>query len=172
MVRSVVETAESEDFLRLLRLTYWKVISRLDDRLGESGLTARQTLFLATLEDLGPCNSHSVCKALFVTPADVTGLADRLEEKHFLKRARAPVDRRQVILEITAEGREALQRALKRRAQVTGEILGRVPPKERKTMLETLRSVLARLDELPPGHAAAQNGTDGTELRQQRRGAP
>jgi DNA-binding MarR family transcriptional regulator len=44
-------------------------------------------------------------RALFVTPANITGIVDRLETKGLVVRQRKPADRRSVVLSLTDQGR-------------------------------------------------------------------
>lgn len=147
MTRKSAASEDPEDLLRYLRLGYWKVLTGLDDRLGRSGLTARQMLFLRTLDETGPCNSRTLCLALHVTPADVTGLADRMEKKGYIRRARAPMDRRQVVLEMTPAGLRALDRARGWREKSVNDLFVTLTPDERRRTIEGLTKVLAALTE-------------------------
>jgi DNA-binding MarR family transcriptional regulator len=146
--------SDGERLLRDLRLCYWKVMSRLDDRLGESGLTSRQVLFLKTLSEIGACNSRALCEAMAVTPADITGLADRLQAGKFIRRVRARVDRRQVILEMTDKGRKALAKAQEIRERFLKDLLKEISDQELRVMLSGLDRILEFLDRASPLAAA------------------
>ena len=144
------EESDIEHLMRHLRLSYWKVLNHLDEELERSGLTTRQLLFLRTLAEKGPCNSRTVCEALHVTPADVTGLADRLQARRFIKRIRGRGDRRQVILEMTDKGRAALQTGSRLRRDLVTWIFADLTPRELKVTLKSLGKVVDRLDREAP----------------------
>lgn len=147
MPRRKAVAKDREDLLRYLRLCYWKILTGLDDRLGRSGLTARQGLFLKTLEETGPCNSRTLCEALHVTPADVTGLADRMERKGYIMRSRAPMDRRQIVLEMTPAGLKALDKARGFRDKMIDGLLDDLTDEERRSTLAGLTKLLEALTE-------------------------
>src|SRR5271165_6909183 len=53
--------------------------------------------------------------AMLVTPADVTGIVDRLEDKKLVRRTSGEGDRRATIIEITAEGKALYDKAAKKK---------------------------------------------------------
>ncbi len=71
------------------------------------GVTGPQGLVIKTLhaseEEL---SSAMLSRLLGVTPSNITGIIDRLEEKGLLKRVRRSDDRRKHHLELTEKGRE------------------------------------------------------------------
>lgn len=68
------------------------------------GITAVQFVILAFVYNNPRCTMQEVARARGVTPAVVTGLADRLEKHDYVMRLPYPDDRRKTILEITTKG--------------------------------------------------------------------
>ena len=73
------------------------------------GLTSSQSGVLRTLFDRGPLSSADLSRSLFVTPANITGIIDRLEKKGFVERVRKEGDRRVALITLTDTGLELSQ---------------------------------------------------------------
>lgn len=73
------------------------------------GLSNPQCLVLKAVGANGPSSLASLSRHLNVTPANMTGLVDRLEKKGLIKRTRKPGDRRVTIVELTEGGRHLSQ---------------------------------------------------------------
>ena len=86
----------------------------LFDRIGRLlrplGVSAAGGLVLGQLRDRGPMSPSELGDRLIVTRATVTGLLDSLERRGFIQRVAHPTDRRSLVVEITADGLEVLQR--------------------------------------------------------------
>lgn len=75
------------------------------------GLTAAQASVIKTLSDSSePYSSSSLSRELDVTPPNITGLVDRLEEKGLVERKKIEGDRRTSKIELTKKGRELAKR--------------------------------------------------------------
>ena len=73
------------------------------------GLTGSQSGVLRTLFDRGPLSSADLSRSLFVTPANITGIIDRLEKKGFVERVRKEGDRRVALITLTDSGLDLSQ---------------------------------------------------------------
>jgi DNA-binding MarR family transcriptional regulator len=88
-----------------------KVIRRVGLRLfAEEGITEPQFQSLMLLVDNGPMLMRKMSDEMLVTPANVTGIMDRLEEKGLVRRTPGKGDRRATIIEITPEGNALYER--------------------------------------------------------------
>lgn len=95
-----------EAIRRLVRLSY------LDSRtmVKRYGITGPQSLVLKSLiESVEPLSSVTLSRRLDVSPANITGIIDRLEEKGLVKRLRKQGDRRKILIELTEKGIEFSQ---------------------------------------------------------------
>jgi len=70
------------------------------------GLTGPQSTVLRTLISEGSMSSADLSRRLYMTPANMTGIIDRLGRKGLVDRIRQLEDRRVVMLNLTAEGRQ------------------------------------------------------------------
>jgi DNA-binding MarR family transcriptional regulator len=73
----------------------------------DSGLTITQLRSLFVIANRGSTNFRKLADALRVTPSNVTGIIDRLEEQGLVSRTQNPEDRREMTLQVTDKG-EAL----------------------------------------------------------------
>jgi MarR family transcriptional regulator, organic hydroperoxide resistance regulator len=73
------------------------------------GLSNPQCLVLKAIDANGPSSLASMSRYLNVTPANMTGLVDRLEKKGLVRRTRKIGDRRVTIVELTDKGRPLSQ---------------------------------------------------------------
>jgi DNA-binding MarR family transcriptional regulator len=78
----------------------------------DSGLTLTQLRSLFLVTNRGSTNFKKLAEALGVTPSNVTGIVDRLEEQGLVRRTQNPEDRREMMLQATDKG-EALISSLK-----------------------------------------------------------
>lgn len=73
------------------------------------GLSNPQCLVLKAIDENGPSSLASMSRHLNVSPANMTGLVDRLEKKGLVRRTSKLGDRRVTIVELTDEGKPLSQ---------------------------------------------------------------
>lgn len=133
----------------LHRVHRWSVATVQADR-GELDLSLRQVAVLFLIGE-GAAFPSQIARKLRVTPAVVTGLLDRLEQRGYVRRTADAHDRRRFRLVLTDSGQEA-SRAVGR--MLAGEIaahLGRATAAE-LAALERALPVLERVaDDLERG---------------------
>lgn len=84
---------------------YQRSTAAYDDAVGRTlGLNPADLRCLDWLTD-GPMTAGQISEATGLRPAATTALIDRLTHKGFVRRAESPTDRRQVLVEMTDEGR-------------------------------------------------------------------
>jgi DNA-binding MarR family transcriptional regulator len=71
----------------------------------DSGLTLTQLRSLFLIVNKGSTNFRKLAEALKVTPSNVTGIVDRLEEQELVSRTQNPEDRREITLQATDKGK-------------------------------------------------------------------
>jgi DNA-binding MarR family transcriptional regulator len=121
----------------LLRLA--KVIHKrsTDERLG---IKLRQLMLLSYLRKGAPALQQQLCESLWLDPNNCVLLLNELEEMGYVERRRDPADRRRHMVDITDEGRVALERAERAQEEIGDELLSALSDEERAT----LRSLLSR----------------------------
>jgi DNA-binding MarR family transcriptional regulator len=122
----------------LLRLA--KVIHKrsTDERLG---IKLRQLMLLSFLRNGAPAPQQQLCESLWLDPNNCVLLLNELEEMGYVERRRDPADRRRHMVDITDEGRVALERAERAQEEIGDEPLSALSDEERAT----LRSLLSRV---------------------------
>jgi len=118
----------------------------------ETGLTGPQIWTIKTILDAAPLSVKDLANRVYLHPATVVGIIDRLEESGYVTRTRSLEDRRVVLVELTAKGRtlvvnapEAIQGVL-----VTG--LEKMPVRKRNIIDHGLAELVRMLgiETLPP----------------------
>ena len=109
---------------------------------GADGITLQQAAVLRILSEDGATSMNGLSEQLLVTPPNVTGIVDRLEEKGLVMRVESKVDRRRTEIQLTAKG-ETVHRKLR---QSYRETLGRsldlaLDERERRMLATMLRKV-------------------------------
>jgi DNA-binding MarR family transcriptional regulator len=112
----------------------------------DSGLTITQLRSLFLITNKGSTNFTKLAEALGVTPSNVTGIVDRLEEQGLVSRTQNPEDRREMTLQATDKG-EALVSDLKEAGvkQMT-RILSLVSVKELSCLIRGLSAFIGAAD--------------------------
>jgi DNA-binding MarR family transcriptional regulator len=70
------------------------------------GLTGPQSLVLRLLIKKGALSSADLSRQMYVTPANITGIIDRLEKKGLVERIRQQSDRRVALITLTQSGQK------------------------------------------------------------------
>jgi DNA-binding MarR family transcriptional regulator len=76
-----------------------------------SGLTSPQLLIMLEIDKASGINSSQVAKIVNLSPATVTNIIDRLENKNLISRVRDTQDKRKVSLYLTDDGKAILLKA-------------------------------------------------------------
>lgn len=87
----------------------WLVRAVYQDSAGTGkrfGLTVAQSGVLRNLAIHGPLSSADLSRKLYVTPANITGIVDRLEKKGLVERVRQAADRRVSLISLTESGQK------------------------------------------------------------------
>src|SRR5438876_6404892 len=98
-------------------------------------------------------------RLLLVTSGNLTGIVDRLEARHLVRREADPTDRRIIRVNLTDKGRTLTDEILPRHREDLDELLSFMPP-------DRLKQLATLLDRLKQGLSALRAGAP----RAQRRG--
>lgn len=104
------------------------------------GMTMREYVVLTYLEDHGGAPQSELREAMHIDPNNLVLLLNDLEGEQLIERRRDPGDRRRHIVEPTAHGIQARERAEQTLENVEDEVFGALSADERAT----LRTLLAR----------------------------
>ena len=130
--------------------------SRKLDR--ECGLTVPQLIVLKAITRAGTVSVGELAEAVNLSGATVTGVLDRLEQRDCVVRMRSDQDKRRVMVEATARGRDVLEKAP---SLVTDAFVREflvLLPWEQTQMLATLQRVAAMMNAPPEAGPEALEG--------------
>ena len=114
-----------------------------------TGLTPSQLLVLREIERRGESTPSAVAGTLQFGQATITNIVDRLESSGLVSRERSERDRRRILLQATAKGRQVLEAAPDLLQQQFSERFAALPSWEQAMLLaslERLASVLGAED--------------------------
>src|SRR6201981_3963074 len=122
-----------------LRISISRLARRLRvERLGLGGtetvLSDIQLAALAALERHESMTPGELAEHEKVQPPSMTRVIAVLEERGLVRRAPDATDRRQVVLTVTAEGRDVVQRVRRRREAWLAQRLQELTPEERQVL--------------------------------------
>jgi DNA-binding MarR family transcriptional regulator len=120
---------------------------RMRQERDDVGLSATHLAALATLERHGPLPLGELAALEKVAPPSMTRVVARLAESGLVNRERHTGDRRQVLITITAQGRQLLAADRRRRDEWLSARLSELPDADRKA----LAAVIGVLDRLASG---------------------
>ena len=133
------QTAVAELGLAMQR--YQRSVQAFDDAVGRRlGLGPADLRCLDWLTG-GPMTAGQLSAATGLRPAATTALIDRLVAKGFVQRVRSEADRRQVLVEMTAEGRARTWEAYGPMVEEGERLLGRLTVAEMERMREHLDAI-------------------------------
>ncbi|HEY8802520.1 MAG TPA: MarR family winged helix-turn-helix transcriptional regulator [Candidatus Dormibacteraeota bacterium] len=113
------------------------------------GMRLKSFLLLGYVRDRGAVSQQELETGLLMDANSVVLLLNETEAAGFSVRRRDPADRRRHMVELTAAGRTAVERAEKAREGIEDEVLADLSPEERETLRKLLRSVLDGLLRVP-----------------------
>jgi DNA-binding MarR family transcriptional regulator len=133
---------ELEETFALFRTIGLGIRARFAEAMRAHGLTFAQVSLMKRLRETGRLTVRELADALEVTPANVTGIVDRLEREGLVTRARSGEDRRVVFVRLTENGHQRMD-AVKREG--SGRVLAEAFEGWTSEELAELRGLLGRL---------------------------
>ena len=106
------------------------------DRIGSVSVV--QLRALTVLHRHGQANLGELAEEMGVTVSTTSRLVDRLVAADWVHRAPSPHNRREISLTLTDSGKRLLRRYDKRRVELLGECLERLPQDRRDSVVEAL----------------------------------
>lgn len=134
------------------------LLTELDRRRGTvARLSATASEILAVIEGAGePLPPHVIASRLLVTSGTMTSLLDTLERRDLIVRVPHPSDRRKLLIDITDEARQILDRMLPRVHGASRDAFATLSDEECETIVQLLHRVQAQLQvvrqRVPPDH--------------------
>ena len=121
---------------RLSRVTYRSATPEL------LGVTLKEFVILMTLDESTRVTQQRLAKTLMLDANSAVILLGGLEEKGLIERTRDPEARRRHIVEITAKGQKALEKAERQLETVADDVLANLDQGERGHLHDLLAKAL------------------------------
>lgn len=137
--------SDREETLLAFRRVGAAIKGRFHAALVEHGLTFPQWMVLKALRKQDRMAARAIADSLEVTPANVTGILDRLEDSRLVARTRSEEDRRVVHVSLTRKGQEKVEEITGLGTRVLGSLFEGWSPKEHAEF----RKLLARVQLTP-----------------------
>ncbi|MFE0463546.1 MarR family winged helix-turn-helix transcriptional regulator [Kitasatospora sp. NPDC058965] len=112
----------------------------------DESLTVPQLRTLVVLKNLGATKLAVLAGALAVNPSTAMRSVDRLEAAGLVDRQANPGNRREVVLQLTAQGRGLVDEVLEHRHREVEAIVSRLSPDRRSALVEGLTALTAAAD--------------------------
>lgn len=106
-----------------------------------SDLTPPQFAALAKLADVGETSQNQLGNLIAMDAATVKGVIDRLKARGLVQLTRHSADKRRLMVSLTAEGRETVERLVLLVEEITAETLKPLSQKEAATLLQLLSRI-------------------------------
>lgn len=129
-------------------ITTYRVIQRsIGELLSEEGLTQPQFYALRVIAKNGAAPMNRISYEMLVTPANITGIVDRLESRGLIRRMAREGDRRATIIGLTPKGRAVQERVATRYSEFMRKALQAFTADEQRVLrdlLEKLQQEMSR----------------------------
>jgi DNA-binding MarR family transcriptional regulator len=117
----------------------------------EETITLAQVRLLVVLDSRGAMNLIGLAEVLAVNPSTTTRMVDRLAAVGMVDRRPNPATRREVVIGLTAAGRDVVRGVTERRRAEIAEIVGRMPEHTRHGLVDALVAFAEAGGEPPAG---------------------
>jgi DNA-binding MarR family transcriptional regulator len=142
----------TEGIVERIQKLAWRFNAAMDETLGEFGLERRAFQLIGRLRASGPpyrVSAGRLAEDLGISSGAMTNRLDRYEEAGLVRRVADPDDRRGTLVEPTADGHAAWDRAVGTQARREALVAGQLSQAER----EELHRLLRRLMKAIPGRS-------------------
>ena len=120
----------------ILRKAHQRHLSIFAAHIGD--LTPQQFAAIAKLHEIGETSQNQLGSLIAMDAATVKGVIDRLKARGLVELTKHEVDRRRLLVSLTAEGRMAVERLIPLAGRITTETLRPLSPKEAASFMKLL----------------------------------
>ena len=123
----------------VLRKAHQRHVSIFAAHIGD--LTPPQFAALARLADVGETSQNQLGTLIAMDAATVKGVIDRLKTRGLVELSKHDGDKRRLMVSLTDEGRETVQRLIPLAEKITAETLAPLTAKEAATLMKLLSRI-------------------------------
>lgn len=135
---------EANKLADFILFTQRSCILNLSSELNEGKVSYPQFFLLTYLASEDFLSMSSIAQKMGHSTAAATGMVDKLQEMGYLKRMSAAKDRRKIMVTITKEGRELVDRMRQSIARDLAALMAGPDAEARQTLTDTGRSIRRR----------------------------
>lgn len=146
---SPISEDEARSLTDFIMFSQRNLILRLSPELNQGKVSYPQFFLLAYLEEEECLSMSSIAQMMGHTTAAATGMVDKLEELGHLKRFTAAADRRKIMVRITDQGKELINRMRHNIARDLAAIMA----SDNHTPLKKARRIIIGKKQHQPHHA-------------------
>ena len=106
-------------------------------------ITLPQFRLMVVLHAGGPMKLTAIAETLGVNPSTATRMVDRMITAGLVSREANPASRRELIVDLTATGREQVRDVMRRRRALVRQIVRRMAPTTRRGLVRALNAFTA-----------------------------
>ncbi len=135
----------TEQVGHLLRKAVQRHTAIFQQHVGDEQLTAIQFVTLCALRDHGRCSQAELVEATAIDQATIRGIISRLKDRGLIQLSPGQRDKRKVIVDLTAAGRELLSRTIPNAQKISKLTMGELNPAEQIAIVYLLKKMNASL---------------------------
>jgi len=139
------ETNVLSDIVNNLRRVFQVLVEQAKNAEEKTGLTSSQLWAMKEIAAAGSLKGAELARRMFIHPATVVNLVDRLEERGLVVRVRSKTDRRVVDIELTDDGANLVRNSPEIVQDILVKGLGKLPDKNVSQVSEGLKQLVAVL---------------------------
>lgn len=128
-----------------------------------TGLGLSDFAVLEMLLHKGPLPVNAIGRKVLLTSGSITTAVDRLEGRRLVRRRASPDDGRVTLVELTAPGRELIQRAFQEHARRLDRLVEILPPPSRTELYHLARTLGLHAESLHAVRPGADRSAFGAE---------
>lgn len=123
----------------ILRKAHQRHVAIFASHIGD--LTPPQFAALAKLQDIGETSQNQLGALIAMDAATIKGVIDRLKARGYVEISKHDGDKRRVLVRLTDEGRQAVERLIPLAQKITTETMAPLSPREAGTLLRLLGKI-------------------------------
>ncbi|MBX3581824.1 MAG: MarR family transcriptional regulator [Rhizobiaceae bacterium] len=123
----------------ILRRAHQRHVAIFAGRIAD--MTPPQFAALAKLADVGETSQNQLGSMVAMDAATIKGVIDRLKARGLVEVSRHKVDRRRLMVSLTSQGRETLDRLVPLAEEITAETLQPLSQREAATLMRLLARI-------------------------------
>ena len=111
----------------------------------EEGFTARQIVYIDTINTLGNPNLGEIAKALKLSKPSVTAIVDKLESKGYIEKFQSDEDRRSFHVHLSTKGKNLVKMHGETHNKIVDMLQNNLDSKDLKNLVTILNKVVSKV---------------------------